>query len=451
MELALNEKPAKIYCFDDKPDAPWFQAKPILTFLEYSNITTTLDKVPEKNKSSLQELVKSKGAPIEVVRDSLTTLGYHEGKAICINESGLYQLIFGSKKPEAVIFTDWVTEDQFGSAESTTPTTFKEVLIEQNEQFQLALTTQTDTFQEQFQLALTAQKDAFQEQFQIALTAQKDTFQQQFQIALTAQKDTLQQHVQLALTTHKDQLQLALTTQRDTLQEQFQLALTTQKNELREQLDKIPTRIVFSLSQRLKDVRDGIAKSIASPSGALVDALRKAVKRPAKKSNPDSTNFPESQRATTEEISVLSVGLATTLRELLDAPQMTGLGIAIPGVKLTYAAWKRCRAMIGVRCKKLRCRDPTCARPLLWAYVGPTGASDAHGGARYIYMKDEARRYLTAVLRQDAPKVQGRTRETTMAYVTHLVQTCNAAEEWPLHASEIEPSWPRNGKMDENL
>ena len=112
MQLALNDTAVNIYRFEGTPDMPWFQAKPVITFLDYSNITTTLDKVPEKNKSSLQELVETKGTPIGGVRDSLTPLlGYNDGKAIYINESGLYQLIFGSKKEEAIIFTDWVTEE----------------------------------------------------------------------------------------------------------------------------------------------------------------------------------------------------------------------------------------------------------------------------------------------------------------------------------------------------
>ncbi len=48
-------------------------------------------------------------------------LGNEDGKTIFINESGLYSLILGSKKPEAKKFKHWVTSEvlpairQFGS------------------------------------------------------------------------------------------------------------------------------------------------------------------------------------------------------------------------------------------------------------------------------------------------------------------------------------------------
>ncbi len=48
-------------------------------------------------------------------------MGNEDGKTIFINESGLYSLILGSKKPEAKKFKHWVTSEvlpairQFGS------------------------------------------------------------------------------------------------------------------------------------------------------------------------------------------------------------------------------------------------------------------------------------------------------------------------------------------------
>jgi hypothetical protein len=56
---------------------------------------------------SLKDLQETKGMPSGVRADFAPT--YHEGKTIWINESGMYSLMFGSKKPEAKDFKNWVT------------------------------------------------------------------------------------------------------------------------------------------------------------------------------------------------------------------------------------------------------------------------------------------------------------------------------------------------------
>jgi prophage antirepressor-like protein len=109
MELNLEGTVVPILQFSGEPDVPWFPAKPIVLYLQYTQVTYALDHVHMEDKMSLKDLVKTKGVPSGVGGDSPPTIGYHDGKAIWINESGLYALIFGSKKDVAKDFKLWVT------------------------------------------------------------------------------------------------------------------------------------------------------------------------------------------------------------------------------------------------------------------------------------------------------------------------------------------------------
>jgi prophage antirepressor-like protein len=108
MEFNLNGLIVKVYRFRDDVETPWFQAKPIVLFLEYTQVTHAVDHVHPDDKMAFKDLVESKGVPLE---GCSVPLGYHEGKAIFINESGLYALMFGSKKREAKEFKHWVTRE----------------------------------------------------------------------------------------------------------------------------------------------------------------------------------------------------------------------------------------------------------------------------------------------------------------------------------------------------
>ena len=117
-----------------------------------------------EDKSSLQSLIEVKGKPLGVVSSELTTLGYHNLKAIHINEPALYSLIFGSKKSEAKLFKKYVCstilpsirrQGYFGS------------LQKRDEGLQLALKTRDDELQlalktrdEELQLALQKRDEA---------------------------------------------------------------------------------------------------------------------------------------------------------------------------------------------------------------------------------------------------------------------------------------------------
>lgn len=105
----IDNVPVKIYHFSDDTTMPWFQAKPIHNRLGARNIAQTLSRVSDDRKSSLQNLIETKGQPLGVVMSDITTFGYHDKKAIYVNEPGLYDILLGSTKDEAVVFRKWVT------------------------------------------------------------------------------------------------------------------------------------------------------------------------------------------------------------------------------------------------------------------------------------------------------------------------------------------------------
>lgn len=80
---------------------PWFVGKDVATILGYSNPQKALrDHVEEEDKMGEQNVTPS-------ILDSMGREQY----PIWINESGLYNLIFGSKLPNAKQFKKWVTTE----------------------------------------------------------------------------------------------------------------------------------------------------------------------------------------------------------------------------------------------------------------------------------------------------------------------------------------------------
>lgn len=70
---------------------PWFIAKDVCDILELTNTTVALEGLEEDERAKYY-------------------LG-RQGSANVVNESGLYSLIFKSRKPEAKAFKRWVTHD----------------------------------------------------------------------------------------------------------------------------------------------------------------------------------------------------------------------------------------------------------------------------------------------------------------------------------------------------
>lgn len=77
-----------------KDNEPWWVAKDVCTALELSDVSVSLARLDEDEKGT----------------SSTCTLG-GEQMVMTVNESGLYNLVLGSRKPEAKAFKRWVTHE----------------------------------------------------------------------------------------------------------------------------------------------------------------------------------------------------------------------------------------------------------------------------------------------------------------------------------------------------
>lgn len=71
---------------------PWFVAADVCRALDHTNVTVALDRLDDDEKAKFG-------------------LGLSGGDTNCINESGLYALVLGSRKPEARAFKRWITHE----------------------------------------------------------------------------------------------------------------------------------------------------------------------------------------------------------------------------------------------------------------------------------------------------------------------------------------------------
>jgi prophage antirepressor-like protein len=108
-ETKPNQQIKIIGTYDD----PYFCGKDVCTILEHKSIKQSLFELDSDYKKDLQTIIE------EVVRDHLTTStigipsskpSYNEGKAIYINEPGLYALIMKSKTQFSKTFQKFVYE-----------------------------------------------------------------------------------------------------------------------------------------------------------------------------------------------------------------------------------------------------------------------------------------------------------------------------------------------------
>jgi prophage antirepressor-like protein len=81
----------------------YFVASDVCTLLELGNVSQAVSRVKEKHKTNI--IIN------DVIGRSRSTL--------CINEPGLYHLLFTSRKPEAEAFQDWVYEEVLPSIRKT--------------------------------------------------------------------------------------------------------------------------------------------------------------------------------------------------------------------------------------------------------------------------------------------------------------------------------------------
>jgi prophage antirepressor-like protein len=81
---------------------PWFVAKDVCEVLEIGNTTMAVQRLPDLMKGV----------------NSIDTLGGKQQVSI-VSESGVYKLVFTSRKPEAEKFTDWLATEVIPSIRKT--------------------------------------------------------------------------------------------------------------------------------------------------------------------------------------------------------------------------------------------------------------------------------------------------------------------------------------------
>lgn len=426
-KLMLRGEPVTMLFFADDPTAPWFKVKPVHNMLGATTVTQTLRRVEPEDKMSLKELVEAKGEPLRGgVLDTTPPdhEDYNEGKAIYVNESGLYTVLLRSEKPEAKKFQRFVTQ----------------VVLPQLRR--------TGSYE-----LPSSRKRPHADDAQIVAKVRR-TYAVALQKQVVAMGRVQRKIDELAKNVHElseenAKLRVVVTQSLPTdVARWFRQSLLPSVSPCLTQwfLQDVAPRLVarmsqtvtFSMTQRLADVRDGVTRAISTPTGALVQALRRAVHAPARRGSPDETKFPQEQLASAQEL-LECESLMCSLREELRQPYVAPVGAHLAGVELSYGAWKACRRLIGCRALKLRLRDSKlppehpqhCRKPLLWAH-GQASASPENSGARYVYLRRDAGRYVREVLTQQAPSGS----ETILRRIRHLIET-TSPEEWPLHASEM--------------
>jgi len=99
---------------------PWFVAKDVCEILEVGNVSQALKRLDNEDRNTI-----------------IINEGIGNPEKSIVNESGLYSLIFTSRKPEAKKFKKWVTAEvlpairKTGSYTVENPTSPAEILLEQ--------------------------------------------------------------------------------------------------------------------------------------------------------------------------------------------------------------------------------------------------------------------------------------------------------------------------------
>ena len=105
-----------------KDGEPWFVAKDVCDALELTNPTMALERLDDDERAKFN-------------------LG-RQGETNMVNEYGLYNLILGSRKPEAKTFKRWITHEVIPSIRKhgayLTPAKLEEVLLNPDTIIQLA-------------------------------------------------------------------------------------------------------------------------------------------------------------------------------------------------------------------------------------------------------------------------------------------------------------------------
>ena len=94
-----TNQPVRVKTIDNNP---WFVAKDVCDALQLTDVSMTMNRLDDDEKLTQTLLVSGQGRQMWL-----------------INESGLYNLIFQSRKPEAKAFRKWVTSEVLPSIRRT--------------------------------------------------------------------------------------------------------------------------------------------------------------------------------------------------------------------------------------------------------------------------------------------------------------------------------------------
>jgi prophage antirepressor-like protein len=124
-QFAFQENQVRVILLEN---VPWFVAMDLAQILEYADPSMMIKHVDDDDK----QLVN----PQKLGNVTITeTFNSNTFRLSVVNESGLYDVIFGSTKPEAKIFKKWVTSEVLPTLRktgqyTTKPKTSTEILVE---------------------------------------------------------------------------------------------------------------------------------------------------------------------------------------------------------------------------------------------------------------------------------------------------------------------------------
>jgi prophage antirepressor-like protein len=417
-KIVIDGEELTVIYFADKPDEPWFKAKPVHNFLGSANINQTMARVHDDDKGHLKDLVAAKGEPfVGVVMSDITTpnhTDYHEGKAWYVNESGLYCIVMGSEKAVAKGFQRWVTSEVLPSIRRRGYYTGENPLLAAEE------------------IAERGRKRSFDEMHGAVLVLSKEVVEQR--VVLKSLTEAIQkiQESQAATLVELKESQAATLAKVLASINGFagQLALPVVLA-----VNRLEARLLASLAGALAGalasqtlslcghLRGVVDASLLAPGGAFVRALRDAVRPPSRRASPRESSFPSGQKRGDAERALEPWINLTALvdRELRAERAARGL----PADPLCYGAWRAERSRLGKALKRDRLRrhglGPShpdfCDRPLLWDRIA--------GGPAYVLHADEER-HVARVLRSGAPSALDR-----------LLWAPPSQDPWPLNRDDL--------------
>lgn len=116
--VSQNSKALQIFSYEgnsvrtilDEHGDPWWVAKDVCSILEIKDVSNAVNGNPSRNEEGLDEDERD--------TYSVSTPGGKQ-KMLCVNEYGLYSLVFKSRKPEAKAFKRWITHEVIPSIRKT--------------------------------------------------------------------------------------------------------------------------------------------------------------------------------------------------------------------------------------------------------------------------------------------------------------------------------------------